>query len=99
MRDPLLGSLDTFLRGQYTDIMQEGPEVHQLQQKSHLFLKEDISYRQSQVSDKIIEQLVLPLLRKTGSSHNVDHLDRDRTLELLRERYFGQVWYSRPYHM
>ena len=67
-------------------------DVIMKKQFQHLRMKRGILFRTIQTKDEIIEQLVLPeCYRKqvlTGLHDDVGHPGRDRTMRLLRERFY-----------
>ncbi|KAK7489785.1 hypothetical protein BaRGS_00018967, partial [Batillaria attramentaria] len=60
--------------------------------RSDLSLQDDVLYRRRHVDDGEVQQLVLPAARRTeamrGVHDQVGHLGFDRSVELLRDRFF-----------
>ncbi|KAK7491052.1 hypothetical protein BaRGS_00017748 [Batillaria attramentaria] len=60
--------------------------------QSDLSLQDDVLYRQRHLDNGEVQQLVLPVVRRTeamrGVHDQVGHLGFDRAVELLRDRFF-----------
>lgn len=94
--DPVIGQfLDHVSRGvkpKVTQIPDNQEARHMLRQFNHLQLRRGVLYRSCQVQGEQRLQLVLPQkYRKTaleGLHDDVGHLGRDKTLNLVRDRYY-----------
>lgn len=74
-------------------LAKESQQVRQiLKEWDKLCWKQGVLHRKRLVDDKVVHQLVLPKqfrsLVLTGLHDDVGHLGRDRTLELVRDRFF-----------
>ena len=92
-KDPcLLQVIQMLLKNKYSPEIAGSEFPLYVREKNNLCFRDDVLYRKRKIQDDFIHQLVLPIqFRKTaleGCLDHVGHLGRDRSVELLRERFF-----------
>lgn len=90
--DPVSGPVIEVLKGNRDASSLDLNGAQLLRSRDRLELKEDVLYRRRQDDDVITYQIVLPrkLQQRAlqGCHDHVGHLGRERTLELIRERFY-----------
>ena len=98
-KDPcLLQVIQMLLKNKYSPEIAGSEFPLYVREKNNLCFRDDVLYRKRKIQDDFIYQLVLPIqFRKTaleGCHDHVGHLGRDRSVELLRERFFWPGMYK-----
>ena len=97
MQDPAISHIIQAIQTKHLNTIKHKQDMSSdlkafLRIRKHLKLKQGVLYRKIQVHDKARLQLVLPQSYRSkamaGCHDQVGHLDQDRVLELLRDRFF-----------